>query len=75
MTTTVYLVDDHAMFRAGVRAELGTRLTVVGEAGTPAEAIAGKQDVLRGHGRSMAARKHLFNGARDTSGDHCSLTR
>jgi len=39
--TTVYLVDDHAMFRSGVRAELGTRLTVVGEAGTPAEAIAG----------------------------------
>jgi DNA-binding NarL/FixJ family response regulator len=38
--TTVFLVDDHAMFRAGVRAELGERLTVVGEAGTPTDAIA-----------------------------------
>jgi len=37
----VYLVDDHAMFRAGVRAELGAHLSVVGEAGTVAEAIAG----------------------------------
>jgi DNA-binding NarL/FixJ family response regulator len=39
--TTVYLVDDHAMFRAGVRSELGGRVDVVGEAGTPAEAAAG----------------------------------
>ncbi len=41
MSAKVYLVDDHAMFRAGVRAELGDRVEVVGEAGTPAEAIAG----------------------------------
>lgn len=40
MTTRVLLVDDHAMFRSGVRAELGDRVDVVGEAGTPAEAIA-----------------------------------
>jgi DNA-binding NarL/FixJ family response regulator len=40
MTTRVLLVDDHAMFRSGVRAELGTRVDVVGEAGSPAEAIA-----------------------------------
>jgi len=39
--TTVYLVDDHGMFRAGVRAELGARVEVVGEAATPAEAVAG----------------------------------
>ena len=38
--TRVLLVDDHAMFRSGVRAELGDRVDVVGEAGTPAEAIA-----------------------------------
>jgi DNA-binding NarL/FixJ family response regulator len=37
----VYLVDDHAMFRAGVRAELGNFVDVVGEAGTVPEAIAG----------------------------------
>jgi DNA-binding NarL/FixJ family response regulator len=39
--TTVFLVDDHAMFRAGVRAELGGRVEVVGEAGNPADAVAG----------------------------------
>jgi DNA-binding NarL/FixJ family response regulator len=38
--TRVVLVDDHAMFRAGVRAELGDRVEIVGEAGTVAEAIA-----------------------------------
>ena len=37
--STVVLVDDHAMFRAGVRTELGTRVDVVGEAGDPASAI------------------------------------
>jgi DNA-binding NarL/FixJ family response regulator len=40
MNTRVLLVDDHAMFRSGVRTELGSRVDVVGEAGTPAEAIA-----------------------------------
>jgi DNA-binding NarL/FixJ family response regulator len=39
MTARVVLVDDHAMFRSGVRAELGRRVEVVGEAGTVAEAI------------------------------------
>ena len=38
--TRVVLVDDHAMFRSGVRAELGDRVELVGEAGTTAEAIA-----------------------------------
>jgi DNA-binding NarL/FixJ family response regulator len=41
MSPTVFLVDDHAMFRAGVRSELGASLTVVGEAGTVADAVAG----------------------------------
>jgi DNA-binding NarL/FixJ family response regulator len=35
----VVLVDDHAMFRAGVRAELGSRVEIVGEAGTVASAV------------------------------------
>jgi DNA-binding NarL/FixJ family response regulator len=34
------LVDDHAMFRSGVKAELGARLSVVGEAGGVGEAVA-----------------------------------
>jgi DNA-binding NarL/FixJ family response regulator len=41
ITPTVFLVDDHAMFRSGVRAELGGGVELVGEAGTVAEAIAG----------------------------------
>ncbi len=35
----VFLVDDHAMFRAGVRAELGAHVDVVGEASTVGDAI------------------------------------
>jgi DNA-binding NarL/FixJ family response regulator len=31
--TTVFLVDDHALFRSGVRAELGRHVTIVGDAG------------------------------------------
>jgi DNA-binding NarL/FixJ family response regulator len=38
--TTVVLVDDHRLFRSGVRAEIGSRVDVVGEASTVAEAIA-----------------------------------
>jgi len=40
MNVRVVLVDDHSMFRAGVRAELGDPVDVVGEAATVAEAIA-----------------------------------
>ncbi|WP_144121830.1 response regulator [Catellatospora sichuanensis] len=35
----VFLVDDHGMFRAGVRAELGAHVDVVGEAATVAQAV------------------------------------
>ncbi|MQA35859.1 response regulator [Modestobacter roseus] len=37
----VFLVDDHAMVRAGVRSELGDDVEVVGEAADVATAIAG----------------------------------
>lgn len=39
----VFLVDDHAVFRSGVRAELGgqSAIEVVGEAGSVAEAVTG----------------------------------
>ncbi|AZI58637.1 DNA-binding response regulator [Nakamurella antarctica] len=41
--TTVFLVDDHALFRAGVKAELAglndDRIAIVGEAGSVAEAV------------------------------------
>jgi DNA-binding NarL/FixJ family response regulator len=35
----VVLVDDHALFRAGTRAELGGSFEIVGEAGTVAQAV------------------------------------
>jgi DNA-binding NarL/FixJ family response regulator len=37
----VFLVDDHALFRAGVRAEIGNELDVVGEADSVQAAIEG----------------------------------
>jgi DNA-binding NarL/FixJ family response regulator len=37
--TRVLLVDDHALFRSGVRAELAGRVDVVGDAGTVEQAV------------------------------------
>ena len=45
--TRVFLVDDHSVFRAGVRAELASAaqdIEVVGEVGAVAEAVAGIAD-------------------------------
>ena len=39
MRRRVVLVDDHGLFLAGVRAELGDAVEVVGEAGSVAEAV------------------------------------
>jgi DNA-binding NarL/FixJ family response regulator len=39
MRRRVVLVDDHALFRAGVRGELGDAVDIVGEAGSLAEAV------------------------------------
>jgi DNA-binding NarL/FixJ family response regulator len=36
----IVVVDDHQLFRAGVRAELAAACEIVGEAETPAEAVA-----------------------------------
>src|SRR6201992_83238 len=38
-TPRVVLVDDHGLFRSGVRAELGTRVEVIGEAADVGPAI------------------------------------
>jgi len=61
MNLRVFLVDDHAMFRAGVRAELGVHVDVVGEAGTVAEAVTGiaaqQPDVLHRVRHKVAAKK------------------
>lgn len=37
----VFLVDDHSVFRSGVRAEISGQVEIVGEAGGVADAIAG----------------------------------
>ncbi len=37
----VFVVDDHALFRAGVRAELGSSVTIAGDAGDVETAIGG----------------------------------
>jgi DNA-binding NarL/FixJ family response regulator len=37
----VFVVDDHAMFRAGIRAEIADRVWIVGDAGTVKDAVAG----------------------------------
>lgn len=37
----VFLVDDHSVFRSGVKAEISDAVDIVGEAGTVADAIAG----------------------------------
>ena len=39
MTPRVVVVDDHALFRSGVRAELESRVDIVGDAASVAEAI------------------------------------
>src|ERR1051326_7166724 len=39
MERRVVLVDDHELFRAGVRGELGAAVDIVGEAGSVAEAV------------------------------------
>ena len=41
MTVRVFIVDDHELFRSGVRSELDGDLAVVGDAGTVEEAVAG----------------------------------
>jgi DNA-binding NarL/FixJ family response regulator len=75
---TVFLVDDHALFRAGVKAELAglhdDRIAVVGEAGTVDEAVvritAERPDVVLldvhmpdGGGRAVLERVHAVHPA------------
>jgi len=39
VTIRVFIVDDHELFRSGVRNELGRNLEIVGDAGTVEEAV------------------------------------
>ena len=56
---TVVIVDDHAMFRTGVRAELGTSVDVVAEAADVDQAVAA---VLRHHPEVVLLDVHLPGG-------------
>jgi DNA-binding NarL/FixJ family response regulator len=42
--TKVFLVDDHTLFRAGIRSEIADRLWIVGDAGDVDTAVAGILD-------------------------------
>jgi DNA-binding NarL/FixJ family response regulator len=55
----VYLVDDHRLFLAGVRAELGDRVEVVGEASDVDDAIEG---ILRARPEVVLCDVHLPGG-------------
>lgn len=87
----VFLVDDHSVFRAGVRAELAGHVEIVGEAGTVAEAIAGIEqtqpdvvllDVHMPHGGGLAVllgagtdAKYLALSVSDAAEDVIALIR
>ena len=53
MTPRVYLVDDHAMVRSGVRAELGGAVDVVGEAADVDSAVEGIRAAVPGDRRGL----------------------
>lgn len=59
MSRTVVIVDDHAMFRTGVRAELGTAVDVVAEAADVDQAVAA---VLAHHPEVVLLDVHLPGG-------------
>ncbi|WP_026209347.1 LuxR C-terminal-related transcriptional regulator [Corynebacterium caspium] len=56
---TVFLVDDHSVFRSGVRAELAEHVEIIGDAGTVAEAIEG---INRLHPDVVLLDVHMPNG-------------
>jgi len=78
-TIRVLIVDDHAMFRAGVRAELGTAVDVVGEAADVDQAIAAVIELhpdvvlldvhLPGGGGAEVMRRAALTPTAATSGD------
>jgi len=41
VSVRVFVVDDHEIFRSGVRWELGRDLEIVGDAGTVEDAVSG----------------------------------
>ena len=56
---SVFIVDDHQLFRAGVRAEIGHRVDIAGDAGDVDEAVAG---IARTHPDVVLLDVHLPGG-------------
>jgi len=82
--TRVVLVDDHQMFRSGVKAELGDSVEIVGEAGDVDEAIeviaATRPDVvlLDVHlpgGGGVEVLRRVLGGTRGSGGAEAAPTR
>ena len=76
----VLLVDDHPVVRAGLRTveELAPEITIVGEAGSPAEALAGEAyHRPRALPRDLLAALDLFEECPEITGvlgpDFCRL--
>jgi DNA-binding NarL/FixJ family response regulator len=67
----VVLVDDHRLFRSGVRAELGDRVEVVGEAGDVDEAVA---VITQTHPDVVLLDVHLPGGGGRAVLDACAST-
>ncbi len=68
---SVVIVDDHAMFRTGVRAELGTSVDVVAEAADVDQAVAA---VLRHHPEVVLLDVHLPGGGGAEVMRRCALS-
>ena len=63
MKRRVVLVDDHELFRAGVRGEIATSVDIVGEAGTVAEAVPLIDETLDAPDRAHHHDHHERHGA------------
>ena len=70
MTRSVVIVDDHAMFRTGVRSELGTSVDVVAEAADVDQAVAA---VLRHRPEVVLLDVHLPGGGGAEVMRRCAL--
>jgi len=69
---TVVIVDDHAMFRTGVRAELGTTVEVVAEAADVDQAVAA---VIEHHPEVVLLDVHLPGGGGAEVMRRCALSQ
>ncbi len=77
MKRRVVLVDDHELFRAGVRGELGDAVEIVGEAGSVAEAVPmiREEAVIAGVSQERPGVKFLALSVSDAAEDVIGVIR